>query len=643
MASDPADPPSDPLPKQRRRRARRLWLGGSVAVLLLLIVAGALLATLSVRRSLLAAQADLRQARADLINGDAAGAQHAFALAGERFHSVRGGAPGLFLKATGWMPGLGHSAETTLAIADAGGTASDAGGLMAAAVVQTPGGLAALSPNGGGFSIDALTPLTQAVSRADVLLTQALASVRKSPGSFLVGPVANARTLLLAQLGSLQAEVHSSSSILQGLPTFLGQDAPRNYLLTAQDPAEQRGTGGVIGAYTILTVDNGRFSFAPFKPIQSLPIPPLNQVPAPSAEYAKNYNQFRSGERFWLAINLTPDFPTAAQAILNAYKVAEGVQLDGVIFTDPFALKALLRVEGATEIPKLGTRVSAANVVSLVTNRAFSIFPNPNVRKQVLGAVATAVVQGFVHGPKVSIPDLKILAASVGEGHILVYSTDPVIEQGLRGTGAGGALPAASGDFLAVIENSAGANKVDYYQDRSVTYTAVLAEGGTAAGTTEVRLTNNAPTSGQPAYVIGPHPGFSRAGESSQLLNVYCGAACEFLSATKDGVPVNLGSGTELGHVFFQGFFRTPSGQTSDLRIDSFRRGAWKPSGSGGTYQLTYLGQTTVRPTTLRVVVVVPDGAHITSTSPSMQIAGTTAVWSGTPTHRMLFTVDFSG
>ena len=620
---------------------RRLGLVSGVVLLLFLV--GALFATLTVRRALLSAQDDLRQARSDLINGDAAGAQHSFALAGERFHSVANGPAGLFLRAAGWVPGLGHSAKTTMAIADAGRSASEAGGLMATAVVQTPGGLAALTPSGGGFSIDALTPLTQATAQADVLLTQALASVQRSPGSFLVSPVANARKLLLAQLGSLQAEVHSGSAILQGLPTFLGRDGPQNYLLTAQDPAEQRGTGGVIGAYTILTIDNGQFSFAPFKPIQTLPIPPLNQVPPPSAEYAKNYDQFRGGERFWLAINLTPDFPTAAQAILNAYEVAEGVQLDGVIFTDPFALKALLRVEGTTEIPKLGTRVSAANVVSLVTNRAFSLFPNPNVRKQVLGAVATAVVQGFIRGPKVSVPDLKILGTAVGEGHIMVYSTDAIMEHGLRGTGAGGALPAPSGDFLSVIENSAGANKVDYYQDRAITYTAVLADGGTASGSTEVQFTNNAPTSGEPAYVIGPHAGSSRVGESSQLVNVYCGAACELLSASKDGAPVNLGSGTELGHVFFQGFFRTPSGQTSDLKIDSFQRGAWKVQGSGGTYRLTYLGQTTVRPTTLRVVVVVPDGKHITSTSPSMQISGATAVWSGIPTHRMYFTVDFSG
>lgn len=614
----------------------------AVAAVLLLMV-GALFATLSVRRALLSAQDDLRQARSDLIDGDAAGAQRSFAGAAERFRSVAEGPAGLFLRTTAWVPGLGHSSKTTLAIAGAGASASDAGGILAAAVVQTPGGLAALSPSGGGFSIDGLIPLTHAATQADVLFTQALASVRRSPGSLLVGPVANARTLLIGELTSLQAEVHSGSSILGGLPTFLGRDRPQNYLLTAQDPAEQRGTGGVIGAYTILTIDNGRFSFAPFKPIQSLPIPPLDQVPPPSAEYAKNYDQFRGGERFWLAINLTPDFPTTARAILNAYEVAEGASLDGVIFTDPFALKALLRVEGATEIPKLGTRVSAASVVSLTTNRAFSLYPNPNVRKQVLGAVATAVVQGFIGGPKVSVPDLKILGASVGEGHILVYSTDAAMEEGLRGIGAGGILPSPSGDFLSVIENSAGANKVDYYQDRAITYTAVLADGGTATGSTEIRLTNNAPTTGEPAYVIGPHRGASRAGESSQLLNVYCAAACELLAASMDGSPAKLGSGTELGHTFFQTFFRTPSGRTNDLKIDAFLPDGWTPKGSGGTYDLTFLGQTTVRPVTLRVEVVVPEGAHITSTSPSMQVDGTAAVWSGIPTHRMHFTVEFAG
>ena len=124
-----------------------------LGVLLLVFLVGALLATLSVRRSLLSARDDLESARFDLINGEAAGAQRSFIEAGRRFRSVGGGPAGLFLTAMGWVPALGHSAESTLAIADAGASASDAGGLLASAVVNTPGGLAVLSPSGGGFSV----------------------------------------------------------------------------------------------------------------------------------------------------------------------------------------------------------------------------------------------------------------------------------------------------------------------------------------------------------------------------------------------------------------------------------------------------------------------------------------------------------
>jgi hypothetical protein len=256
-------------------------------------------------------------------------------------------------------------------------------------------------------------------------------------------------------------------------------------------------------------------------------------------------------------------------------------------------------------------------------------------------------VKGFINGPQISVDDLKILCNALGEGHLLVYSADTSMEQGLRSTGAGGVLPQTDGDFLSVIENSAGANKVDFYQDRALTYTAVLGSDGTATGSTEIRLTNNAPTSGQPAYVIGPHKGFSKVGESSQLMNVYCGSVCLLASATRDGAAVKLGTFTELGHTVYQDFYKTSSLQSSDLKIQTDLASVWTPAGSGGVYHLTFLGQTTVRPPTVRIEVVAPSGMHITSTSPSMQVDGSTATWTSTElkpaTHRMDFTVSFAG
>jgi uncharacterized protein DUF4012 len=640
MVTASAPDPPTALRRWTKPRGIRAVVIGALAVILLL-TAIALVAALSARHALLHARQDLVSARSALIAGDPTGAERSFANAGEVFSSVKKGPVGFFLHSSAWVPLLGDNATTTLAISDAGVTTSHAGSVIATAVADTPGGLAALSPSGGKFDISRLGPLHDAAAQADVLLTQALGSIKASPASPLLGSVAAARTLMIQQLASLETEVKSGASILQGLPTFLGQDRPRSYLLAAQDPAEMRGTGGVIGAFTILTIDDGRFRFAPFRPIQTLPIPRLQDVPPPSAEYARNYNQFRGGGRFWLAINLTPDFPTAAQALLNAYKVAEGTSLDGVIFTDPFALQALLRIEGPTRIPDLGKSVTAASVIPFITNRAFSVFPDPAVRKRVLGSVATDVVNGFISGPPASFEDFRIIAKAAGEGHLLVFSTDKATEDGLRGTGAGGTLPTPPGDFLSVIENSAGANKVDFYQDRSVTYKVALGSGGTATATTDVQFTNHAPTHGQPGYVIGPHAGSSRVGESSQLVNVYAGPESELRSATLDGAPTTLGTGSELGDNFFQAFYRTASKQTSDLKVNSYIPAAWATHGSGGTYDLTFLGQTSVRPQTLRIEVVAPAGAHITSTSPDMQIQGATAIWSGTPTHNMAFSVTF--
>ena len=67
-------------------------------------------------------------------------------------------------------------------------------------------------------------------------------------------------------------------------------------------------------AYAIATVENGRFDFGSFRPIQDLPNLDLDEVTPPSEEYAENYDQF-GGAGFWLNANMTPHFPSAARAM----------------------------------------------------------------------------------------------------------------------------------------------------------------------------------------------------------------------------------------------------------------------------------------------------------------------------------------
>ena len=52
--------------------------------------------------------------------------------------------------------------------------------------------------------------------------------------------------------------------------------------------------------------------------------------------------------------------------------------------------------------------------------------------------------------------------------------------------------------------NSAAGSKVDFYQDRDLRYAIDLQSDGFGVADLDVTLHNDAPTTGQPGYVIGP-------------------------------------------------------------------------------------------------------------------------------------------
>jgi len=473
--------------------------------------------------------------------------------------------------------------------------------------------------------------LAEATSVARTELADALAALRAAPTSLLPGPVAEAKRRAEVQVAELHGRLEAASSILTRLPSALGFDGPRRYFFGAQNPAELRGTGGVMGAFAILTVERGRFSFSPFRPIQSLPAPEPSELPAPDPEFAENYDVFRTEGRFWLAMNMTPDFPSAARVLLDAYARLQGEELDGVILADPFAFEALLRTTGPAYVPGLDRTISASEVVAFTTNQAYAVYRDPAVRKRVLGAVAQAAFERLLEGPRADVADLRLLTAVAAEGHLLIYSTDPELQRGIEATGAGGALEPPGGDFLAVVENSSGGTKVDFYEDREISYRVELWPDGAAAAIVRVRLANHAPTSGLPRYVIGPQPGFARAGEGGQILAVYCAPGCRLQQARRDGARIAVWAGHENGLSFFRDAFTTPSGEESELETTVYLPTAWSGDGTGGVYRLRFLGQTTIRPTQLTIQVKAPPGTHFTEASPGVRVEGDIATWTGVP------------
>jgi hypothetical protein len=410
------------------------------------------------------------------MDGRVKEATHTFREALRAFHEAAGDSTSGLSTVGRYLPVLGRTLDVTTALADAGGHAARAGLAISGAIERLPGGLNALAPADGALPIEALASLAEPLEEARSETALAAEAIRSSPTGPLPGPVMGARRQALVQIEEAEHALESWGALALGVPDFAGVDEPRRYLFFAENPAELRGTGGIWGAYAILRIEDGRLSFSSFRPVQSLRNLPPDAAPAPNQDYRRNYERW-GAPGYWLSINMTPDFPSAARAALGTWEAIGGEALDGVLTADPFTLKHLLDVTGAVHLSHPRLAVTSKNVVPLLSNRAFARFPDPRIRKSLLGQVSLAVFDRFLSLEGRVIPRLRAIGRSVADGHLKIYAGHAAMQGALVQAGLENGLRPPGGDLLAVVVNSAEGGKVDFFAQRSVRHSVNLLPG----------------------------------------------------------------------------------------------------------------------------------------------------------------------
>jgi hypothetical protein len=638
-----ATPPTPEEPPRRRRR----WFGIAALLVMLAAIVGVAIVgitLLRVRPDLDAGKRELQQGRSALVNGRLDTAKRSFATAKDRFASASTLAGSGLGRIATWVPFLGNDVDVSAALATAGEHLADAGLTVTKAVNGLPGGLDALTPTGGTLPLEAFSTVAPALATASDAADAALSAVSGAPSAFLVGPIGQARWDAQQQAEEAAKAFRAGADLAAGLPAFAGANGTARYLVVSQNPAEQRGTGGLWGAYTILTLRDGKPTFSRTAATETLPEVLPDQIPNPNPDYRRNYDQF-GGAASWPNMNMTPDFPSAARAALGNYEQGMGTKLDGVIAVDPFALEDMLALTGPVQIPGTDVKIDASNVVQVSTNTAYRLFQDSKERKSVLGTVATNVFARFLSMSGRGAGRLKALGSAAADGHLLVYSTDPAFERGLTTAGVAGAFPPAAGeDVAAVIVNNGGGNKVDYYATRRIDYSVQLGGTGEAHERLTVTIHNAAPDHGVPAYVIGPNSRLpdAKAGDQISFVGISCHEPCTLTGAERDGVQIGVANGTELGVPWFRDYRTIPSGGTGRFSLSWQTTDAWQGDSSAGVYRVLFPGQTTVKPTRAHVTIQAPAGTKITWTSEPMTVDGGTATWNGTPGPRTVLEVRFS-
>lgn len=562
---------------------------GRIGCLVIVVVLLAMVAFLGLRavRAATAARSALQEVRAlQELNRDALASLDPASLAALRDRFARletdlaqvetQAGPFLALsKRLGWLPGVGAEAAAAPELLQLGQQTATAG---RAALDGALAVLDASQAGGDGSTLARVTAALQA-SQSDWIAAETalnnVADIRSRLDTSTLDPrIAGPLTQLDAYLPLLGTAV----SLGKVAPALLGAEAPRTYLLLAQNSEELRPTGGFITGVGLMTVDGGELGELDFSDSYSVFNPDVDHPLAPpDLERTMGAQILLFRDSNWSA-----DFPTAASVAQSLYQLDTGTATDGVF---AFDIEATRRIVGAMEplvLPGYDEPVTSQNLVaamrevweapvdieSTVADWATSEWWRH--RKDFMGDLAAAA-RSKVESGEVNLGALaQALYSSLHEKHILLSVSDPATMALLENSGWAGAVEPGDGDYLLVIDSNVGWNKVNALVDRNTRYTVhPLADGSVAA---ELRLTYV--HHGQP--VDGPCVREIRYGDTYDALQrrcyfdylrVYVPAGAQLLDV--QGVePDSVQQTTaEAGSTVFSGFAIMPAGAEHEVTL----------------------------------------------------------------------------
>lgn len=482
--------------KKSPRRRALCWGLGIVAMLVILTVAWLAYSSLRVRSDLRAVRAGVHEMRAQLAAGDLTAARDTSRSIRSQAQSARNFTAGPVWALVSHLPAVGEPFATVRALTSSvNRIANDA----VTPLIDTIGTFQSgrLRTSSGAFDLAAIEHLAPTVGTAHGALTAAIRELRQSSGSTWLSPVNHARSELIDQLAPLSRDLAQLHRAVAVVPQVLGAHGPRTYMITFQNDAEARGTGGLPGAFAIVRTDQGRVEFTHFESDNY-----LLHVHAKGLDFGPNYAHLFPRARWdYRNSNYSPNFPYAGQIWSSMYQEKTGQPLDGAVNIDPTALKYLLKVSGPTSLPE-GGRLSARNVVGLTEHQLYIRYASQTKeRKSVLREIARAASKKLL-SPAVNFYRLLHAAARAATQHrLLFWSRDRTVESELSTVPLGGVVPTTREPYVALALNNREHSKLNYYLHASMDWKRTGC-GPMRDVTVTVKLTNYAPRN-LPKDIIG--------------------------------------------------------------------------------------------------------------------------------------------
>ena len=293
---------------------------------------------------------------------------------------------------------------------------------------------------------------------------------------------------------ALVGDIKNLSELGTNFQEIFGGTGLRRYLLVFQNQNELRPTGGFIGSFATMDVEDGQIIRFSLPAGGSYDLKgQLNTRLKPPAPLLliNNIWQFQDGNWF-------PDFETSAQKLMWFYRKSRNITVDGVIAINATVLERLLGILGpiqtSSNITSSTITIAEDNAIDTIQ----AIVESPEARatkkpKQILKDLAPQFIESIQNiKPKNILPILTNLQEALTKKEIQAYFTDAATEQTIKNFGwAGQILPTKdSQDYLAIINTNIGGQKSDAKIQQTINHQAIIDDDGAITDTVTIMRTH---------------------------------------------------------------------------------------------------------------------------------------------------------
>ena len=365
-----------------RLPVRRRWIGWTVGVLLsiLLIAIG----WVTIRG--IGAVSDLQQVangatqlKASIASGDLEEAERVSGSIARNAASADELTSDPVWQAFGAVPWLGPNFRAVSEIAE---IAHDVSTNALTPLLDVAGGLdlAGLGVEGGTIDLAPFAEIEKPLGTASTALSAAELQAKRIDAGATLPPLADA-------IGELRSAVTGAASVVGSLhgasvllPTMLGGEGPRNYVLAMQNNAELRSSGGIIGSIALLHAENGTITLQ--RQASTRDFPPLDTA-LPLSESTIALFDDRPG-RYLQNITAIPDFAEAGEIIAARWTGRFGGTVDGVIAVDAVVAEHLMKATGDLAFGPF--TATADTVTDILLSQIYAAVPDPATQDAVESA-----------------------------------------------------------------------------------------------------------------------------------------------------------------------------------------------------------------------------------------------------------------